>query len=54
MILHIGRLGEQREGTAAPLAAGVATELVVAWDGAVPRQDLHLAEDGFVPVARLI
>lgn len=35
------------------LAAGFAAELVVARDGAVAGQDLHLAEDGLVPEARL-
>lgn len=35
------------------LAAGFAAELVVAGDGAVASQDLHLAEDGLVPKARL-
>lgn len=35
------------------LAAGFTAELVVAGDGAVAGQDLHLAEDGLVPEARL-
>lgn len=31
--------------------AGLATELLVAWDGAIARQNLHLTEHGLVPLA---
>lgn len=53
VLLGLGRLGERRQGGAAP-AAGVAAQLAVARDGAVPRQHLHLAEDGLVSATRLI
>lgn len=39
---------------AAPPAAGLAAQLVVARDGAVSGQHFHLAEDGFVSQAGLI
>lgn len=43
----------RRGGDGGFLAAGLAAELVVAGDGAVAGQDLHLAEDGLVPEAGL-
>lgn len=46
-------LGEHGQSSAAP-AAGLAAQLVVARNGAVPREHLHLAEDGFVSMTRLI
>lgn len=39
---------------AAAFAAGLAAELVITWDGAVPRQHLHLTEYGFISQTRLI
>lgn len=47
-------LGQQRGQRASPLAAGLAAQLLVARDGAVARQDLHLAEYGLVPRAGFI
>lgn len=48
-----GSRGGAGAGGGGFLAAGFAAELVVAGDGAVASQDLHLAEDGLVPEARL-
>lgn len=53
VLLRLSRLREKRQSCAA-FAAGVAAQLVVARDGTVSRQDLHLAEDGLVSVTRLI
>lgn len=47
---HLCKHGERT----APPAAGVAAQLVVSRNGAVPSQDLHLTEDGFVSMTRLI
>lgn len=47
-------LGQQWCQSAAPLAARLTAQLVVAGDGAVAGQDLHLAEDGLIPCTRLI
>ena len=52
LLVRLGRLGGDGGGGAP--AAGLAAQLVVAGDGAVPGQHLHLAEDGLISVARLI
>lgn len=53
VLLRLCRLGEQGQDAAAP-PAGVAAQLVVARNGTVPGQNLHLAEDGFVSMTRPI
>lgn len=53
VVAGLGRLGKQGQSSTAP-AAGVAAQLVVARNGAVPCKHLHLAEDGFVSMTRLI
>lgn len=53
VFLRLSRLCKHGE-RAGPPAARVAAQLVVSRNGAVASQDLHLTEDGFVSVARLI
>lgn len=50
----LGGVGEVGRGRGHVLVARLAAKLVVSRDGAVAGENLHLTEDGFIPLACLI